>query len=332
MARIRVRAIGALGAAAIGAAATGLAPRGARAQSAWPTRPIRLVVPFVAGGSSDIVARSVQPRMQAALGQNVVVDNKPGANGAIAAAEVARSPADGYVFMVGSIGTFAINPALYPKLPYDPVRELEPLTLAVVTPNVLVAGAKFPASNVRELVAYAKANPGRLSWASSGTGSSDHLSAELFKLQTGTFGVHIPYRGGAAAMADLIGGNVDASFQNLGAAMAHIRSGRLKALGVTSERRHPQLPEVPTVVEQGLQGFVVTSWQAFMAPRGLPAEVRTRLLAELVGALNAADVRERFANQGFDVVANTPAQFAAFQRDEIARWTQVVRQKGLTPE
>lgn len=332
MARIRVRAIGALGAAALGAAATGLAPRGARAQSAWPTRPIRLVVPFVAGGSSDIVARSVQPRMQAALGQNVVVDNKPGANGAIAAAEVARSPADGYVFMVGSIGTFAINPALYPKLPYDPVRELEPLTLAVVTPNVLVAGAKFPASNVRELVAYAKANPGRLSWASSGTGSSDHLSAELFKLQTGTFGVHIPYRGGAAAMADLIGGNVDASFQNLGAAMAHIRAGRLKALGVTSERRHPQLPEVPTVVEQGLQGFVVTSWQAFMAPRGLPAEVRTRLLAELVGALNAADVRERFANQGFDVVANTPAQFAAFQRDEIARWTQVVRQKGLTPE
>lgn len=327
MSRIRIRALGALA-----AAATGLASRGARAQAAWPTKPIRLVVPFVAGGSSDIVARSVQPRMQAGLGQNVVVENKPGANGAIAAAEVARSPADGYVFMVGSIGTFAINPALYPKLPYDPVKELEPLTLAVVTPNVLVAGAKFPASNVRELVAYAKANPGRLSWASSGTGSSDHLSAELFKLQTGTFGVHIPYRGGAAAMADLIGGNVDASFQNLGAAMAHIRSGRLKALGVTSERRHPQLPEVPTVVEQGLPGFVVTSWQAFMAPRGLPADVRTRLLAELVGALNAADVRERFATQGFDVVANTPAQFAAFQRDEIARWTQVVRQKGLTPD
>jgi tripartite-type tricarboxylate transporter receptor subunit TctC len=333
MARIRIRALGAL--AAIGGIALGGAgalPRAARAQSGWPSKPVRLVVPFVAGGSSDIVARSVQPRMQQALGQNVVVDNRPGANGAIAATEVARAPADGYTFMVGSIGVFAINAALYPKLPYDPAKDLEPLTLAVVTPNVLVAGGKFPADDVKSLVAYARKNPGRLSYASSGTGSSDHLSAELFKLQTDTFGVHIPYRGGAAAMADLIGGNVDVSFQNLGAAMGHIKAGRLKALGVTSEKRHPQLPDVPTVVEQGLPGFVVTSWQAFMAPRGLAPEIRARLHAELVAALSAPDVRERFATQGFDVVAGTPEQFSAFQREEIVRWTKVVKHKGVTPD
>jgi len=335
MDRSRLRALGALGATALVGATGGiaaLAPRTARAQSGWPSKPIRLVVPFVAGGSSDIVARSVVQRMQAALGQNVVVDNKPGANGAIAAAEVVRAPPDGYTFMVGSIGTFAINAALYPKLSYDPVKDLDPLTLAVVTPNVLVAGTRFPANDVKSLIAYAKANPGRLSWASSGTGSSDHLSAELFKLQTDTFGVHIPYRGGAAAMADLIGGNVDVSFQNLGAATGHIRGGRLKALGVTSERRHPQLPDVPTMAEQGVPGFVVTSWQAFMAPKGLPPEIRSRLHAELVAALNAPEVKERFATQGFDVVANTPEQFSAFQRDEIARWSKVVTQKGVPPD
>ena len=306
-------------------------PQASLAQ-AFPTKPIRIVVPFVAGGSSDIVARSVTQRMQASTGQNVVVENKPGANGAIAAESVARTPADGYTIMVGSIGVFAINAALYPKLPYDPVKDLEPLTLAVVTPNVLVANPTFPADNVRQLIEYARKNPGKVSYASSGTGSSDHLSAELFKLQTGTFGVHIPYRGGAAAMQDLIGGNVDVSFQNLGAAMAHIRSGRLKALGVTSEKRHPQLPDVPTLVEQGLPGFVVTSWQAFMAPRTLPRDVAAKLHAELVAALSAPDVRERFAQQGFDVVANTPEQYAAFQRAEIERWKQVVKKAGITPD
>ena len=306
-------------------------PQASLAQ-AFPSKPIRIVVPFVAGGSSDIVARSVTQRMQASTGQNVVVENKPGANGAIAAESVARTPADGYTIMVGSIGVFAINAALYPKLPYDPVKDLEPLTLAVVTPNVLVANPRFPADSVRQLIEYARKNPGKVSYASSGTGSSDHLSAELFKLQTGTFGVHIPYRGGAAAMQDLIGGNVDVSFQNLGAAMVHIRSGRLKALGVTSEKRHPQLPDVPTLVEQGLPGFVVTSWQAFMAPRTLPRDVAAKLHAELVAALGAPDVRERFAQQGFDVVANTPEQYAAFQRAEIERWKQVVKKAGITPD
>jgi tripartite-type tricarboxylate transporter receptor subunit TctC len=298
----------------------------------YPAKPIRIIVPFVAGGSSDIVARSVAARMQANLGQTVVVENRPGANGAIAAESVVRAAPDGYTLMVGSIGTFAINAALHPKLSYDPLKDLEPLTLAVTNPNVLVAGANFPVSNVRELIAYARKHPGKLTYASSGTGSSDHLSAELFKLQTNTFGVHIPYRGGAAAMSDLMGGNVDVSFQNLGAAVPHIKSGRLKALGVTSEVRRPQLPDTATLIEQGVPGFVVTSWQAFMGPRGMPREVIARLHAELVAALTSAEVRTRFAQQGFDVVANKPEEFAAFQRQEIERWREVVQKKGLTPE
>ena len=318
-------------AAAVAALAAVALPSAALAQP-FPSKPIRIVVPFVAGGSSDIVARSVAAKMQTSIGQNVVVENKPGANGAIAAESVMRSPPDGYTIMVGSIGTFAINAALYPKLPYDPLKDLEPLTLAVTTPNVLVAYPKFPPNTVAELIDYSKRNPGKVTWSSSGTGSSDHLSAELFKLQTGTFGPHIPYRGGAAAMTDLAGGVVDASFQNLGAAMPHIRAGRLKAIAVTSEKRRPQLPDTPTMAEAGVPGFVVTSWQAFMGPKGMPKDVVTKLNAELVAALNAPEVRERFAQQGFDVVANKPEEFADFQRKEIARWREVVQKKGLTPE
>ncbi|HPU53008.1 MAG TPA: tripartite tricarboxylate transporter substrate binding protein [Burkholderiaceae bacterium] len=317
--------------AATFAMAGSLMSQPAAAQS-YPSKPIRIVVPFVAGGSSDIVARSVAARMQTSLGQNVVVENRPGANGAIAAEAVMHSPPDGYTIMVGSIGTFAINSALYPKLSYDPLKDLEPLTLAVTTPNVLVASTKFPASSVKELIDYARKHPGKLTYASSGTGSSDHLSAELFKLQTGTFGVHIPYRGGAAAMADLMGGNVDVSFQNLGAAMPHIKSGRLKALAVTSEARRSQLPDTPTMIEQGVPGFVVTSWQAFMGPKGMPRDVVAKLSTELVAALNSAEVRNRFAQQGFDVVADKPEAFADFQRKEIARWREVVQKKGLTPD
>ncbi len=314
------------------AAAAALAPSLARAQAYPSKQPVRLIVPFVAGGSSDIVARNVAARMQGSFGQNIVVENKPGANGAVAAEFVQLAPPDGYTFMVGSIGTFAINTALYPKLSYDPLDKMQPLTLAVTTPNVLVAYPKFPADDVKSLIAYSKKNPGKVTYSSSGTGSSDHLSAELFKLQTGTFGPHVPYRGGAAAMADLIAGNVDVSFQNLGAAIGHIRSGRLKALGVTSEARVKQLAEVPTVIEQGLPGFVVTSWQAFMAPKGLPPDVLAKLSGDLIAALKSQELTEKFAQQAFDVVANRPEEFAAFQRKEVARWRDVVKQKNLTPD
>lgn len=322
--RALLRALG------IGAAAT--LPYGTARSQAYPSKPIKIVVPFVPGGSSDIVARSVAAKLQTSTGQNVVVENRPGANGALAAEQVMRAPPDGYTFMVGSIGTFAINAALYPKLSYDPLKDLEPLTLAVVNPNVLIVKTQLPVNSVKELIDYARKNTGKLTWCSSGTGSSDHLSAELFKLRTNTFGPHVPYRGGAAAMADMMGGNVDASFQNLGAAVPHIRSGRLKALAVTSAKRAPALPDAPTMTEAGVPDFVVTSWQAFMAPRGLPPEVRTRLHAELVAALQSPDLKDRFAQQGFDVVGNTPEEFAAFQKKEIERWRVVVKQKGLTPD
>ena len=304
---------------------------GARAQS-YPTKALKIIVPFVPGGSSDIVARSVAVKLQTAIGQNVIVENRPGANGALAAEQVMRAPPDGYTIMIGSIGTFAINAALYPKLPYDPLKDLEPLTLAVTTPNVLIVNPQLPVKSVKDLTDYSRKNPGKLTWCSSGTGSSDHLSAELFKLRTKTFGPHVPYRGGAAAMADMMGGNVDASFQNLGAAVPHIRSGRLKALAVTSAVRTSVLPDTPTMIEAGMADFIVTSWQAFMAPKGLPKEIRDRLNTELVAALNSADLKERFALQGFDVVANKPDEFAQFQRQEIERWREVVKQKGLTPD
>jgi tripartite-type tricarboxylate transporter receptor subunit TctC len=215
-------------------------------------------------------------------------------------------------------------------LSYDPVKDLEPLTLAVMGPNVLIVAPNFPVNSVQELIAYAKKNPGKISYASSGNGSSDHLSAELFKLRTNTFGVHVPYRGGAAAMADMMGGNIEASFQNLGAAVPHIKSGRLRAIAVTSRARVSQLPSVPTMIESGVPDFVVTSWQGFMAPRGLPIEIRDRLYTELVAALTAPELKERFDLQGFEVVANKPSEFAEFQRKEIAMWRDVVKQKGLT--
>jgi tripartite-type tricarboxylate transporter receptor subunit TctC len=320
-----------LAAAALSPALGGLASRAAHAQ-AWPAKPIKILVPFVAGGSSDQVARAIAQKMTEHMGATIVVENRPGANGSIAAVELMKSPADGYTVLVGSIGVFSINQSLYKNSQYQALRDFDPITLAVTTPNILVAHPKFPANTVAELIDYANKNKGKLSYASSGSGSSDHLSAELFKLRTKTFGVHIPYRGGAAAVSDLIGANVDVSFQNLGPTSAHIRAGRLKALAVTSAQRTTQFPNVPTMAEAGVPDFVVTSWQAVMAPKGLPADVRTRLHAEVTKALNSADIKTRFGNQGFDIVANTPEQYSAFLGAEIKRWAEVVKVSGATPD
>ena len=301
-------------------------PSLAQAQSgAWPSRPLRMLVPFVAGGSSDIVGRAAAARMPELVGQPVVVENRPGANGAIAGQLLARAAPDGYTFMVGSIGVFAINVALFKDLPYDPLRDYDLLTVAVRNPNVLVASSRVPAATVKDLVGWLKANPGKATFVSSGTGSSDHLSAELFWQRTGTTGIHVPYKGGAAAMADMVGGQVDLSFQNLGAAANHIKAGRLRALALTGDRRAPQFPDVPTMIESGLPGFEVYSWQAFAAPRGLPAEVRNRLEGAVIGAMRTPQVREQMDQIGFEVVAGTGAQFDAFLRQEIARWRQVVQ-------
>ena len=303
----------------------------AQAQN-FPSKPIRVVIPFVAGGSSDIVGRAIAGKFQEVLGQPGVVENKPGANGAIAAEFVAKSDPDGYTILVGSIGVFSINAALFKDLRYNPVRDFAPITLAVTTPNVLITKPDLPAKSMKALVEFAKKNPGKLSYCSSGTGSSDHLTGEVFKQGAGIFALHVPYRGGAACQTDLMGSQVDFSFQNLGAVTNYIRSGRMKALAVTAKARHPQLPNVPSVAETGFPDLVVTSWQAAAAPAKTPPAVVKRLNEAAVRALRSPDIRERMNQIGFDVVANSPEEFGAFMKAEVERWTRVVERGGIKAE
>jgi len=295
----------------------------------YPDKPVTIIVPFVPGGSSDITARSVAPGLTKRLGVSFVVENKPGANGAIAAQELKRTDPDGYTIMVGSIGTFAINEALYRKLAYTPTKDFAYLTQAVRNPNVLVAAPNFPASSVKELVAYAKQHPGKVSFASSGTGSSDHLSAVLFRQKAGIEGVDVPYRGGGAAIADLLGGQVNVSFQNLGAVLTHIKAGKLKALATTGEARTPDLPDVPTMAETGVDGVVVYSWQGFAAPRGTPPEIVAKLSQALRDTLRDPDVQRNLNGLGFEVVASDPQAFTRFQQEEVRRWKDVIAKAGI---
>lgn len=297
----------------------------------FPSKPIRVVIPFVAGGSSDIVGRAIASKFQEFLGQPGVVENRPGANGAIAAEFVAKAEPDGHTILLGSIGVFSINPALFKDLRYQP-RDFAPITLAVTTPNVLIARPDLPAGSMKELVDYAKRNPGKLSYCSSGTGSSDHLTGELWKQGSGLFAVHVPYRGGAACQTDIMGSQVDISFQNLGAVTNYIRGNRMKALAVTASTRHPQLPNVPTTVEAGFPDLVVTSWQAAAAPAKTPREVVAKLNDAAVRALRSPDIRERMTQIGFDIVASTPEEFGKFMQDELERWTKVVNRGGIKPD
>ena len=304
---------------------------GAHAQ-AWPTKPIKIIIPFVPGGSSDIVGRAIGSKFQELLGQPAVVENKPGANGGIAAEFVAKSDADGYTVLVGSIGVFSINAALFKDLRYHPVRDFAPITLAVTTPNVLITKPSLKAGSLKELVAVAKQNPGKLSYCSSGTGSSDHLTAELLKQMAGIDALHVPYKGGAACQTDIMGNQVDLSFQNLGAVTNYIKGGRMKALAVTAATRHPQLPEVPSVSEAGFPDLVVTSWQAVAAPAKTPRHVVAKLNEATVKALRSPDITERMQQIGFDVVAGTPEQFGKFMQQEVDRWTRVVQRGGIKAE
>jgi tripartite-type tricarboxylate transporter receptor subunit TctC len=298
----------------------------------FPSKPIRVVIPFVAGGSSDIVGRAIGAKFQEFLGQPAVVENKPGANGAIAAEFVAKADADGHTILVGSIGVFSINPALFKDLRYNPVRDFAPVTLAVTTPNVLITKPALATNSMKELVDYAKKNPGKLSYCSSGTGSSDHLTAELLNQVAGISAVHVPYKGGAACQTDIMGGQVDISFQNLGAVTNYIRGNRMKALAVTAKARNPQLPNVPTTAEGGYPDLVVTSWQAAAAPAKTPREIVAKLNDAAVKALRSPEVRERMSQIGFDVVASTPDEFGRFMKQEVDRWTEVVKRGGIKPE
>jgi len=304
---------------------------GAHAQ-AYPTKPIKIVIPFVPGGPSDTVGRAIGSKFQEFLGQPAVVENRPGANGAIAAELVARSEPDGYTILVGSIGVFSINAALFKELRYHPVRDFAPITLAVTTPNVLVTKLDFPAKTMAELLDYSRKNPGKISFGSSGTGSSDHLTLELFKQLTNTAAIHVPYKGGAAVVTDLLGGQVDASFQNLGTVATQLKAGRVRALAVTARSRVAQLPDVPTMAEAGYPDLIVTSWQAAAAPAKTPRETVAKLNDAAVRALRSPDVRERLTQIGFDVVASTPDEFGQFMRTEVDRWTKVVERGGIKPD
>lgn len=319
--------------AAAGAAA--LLPRQARSQGAWPSKPVRIVVPFAASGTTDILARALAPELQRAFGQPFVVDNKPGAGGNTGAAEVAKAANDGYTFLMGTVGTHAINAAVYPKMPFDHRKDFAPVTLVAAVPNVLVinpaSAERYKVASVPDLVRALKANPGRLNMASSGNGTSIHLAGELFKTLTGTFMVHIPYRGSGPALIDLMGGSMDVMFDNLPSALPHIKSGRLKALAVTSAVRSSALPDTPTVAEAGgpaLKGYEASSWFGLLAPAGTNADIIGRVQAEVAKALAVPSIKERLVAQGAIPSGNTPAEFARFIDAETRKWAGVVKASG----
>lgn len=301
----------------------GMALSGA-AYAEYPEKPITAIVPFPPGGSTDAIARAIGPKITQKLGQPFVVENRPGATGAIGAGMLKRAAPDGYTIMVASIGVYAVNPVLQKSLPYDPSKDFDLLTVAVRAPNVLVAPPSFAPNNVAELVAYLKKNPEKVTFASSGAGSSDHLTAALFWQQTRTNGIHVPYKGGAPAITDLLGGHADVSFQNINVVLNHIKAGKLKALAVTGDKRAASLPQVPTLAEAGVNNVDVYSWQAVAAPKGLPANVKTKLHGAIVGALNDPELKAKLTEQGFEVVANSSEEFAKFQAQELARWRTVI--------
>ncbi len=295
----------------------------------WPSRPVHLVVPYAAGGPVDLSARLVAAKLQAALGQPVVAENKPGAGGNIGADYVAKSAADGYTLLMGAIATHAINPSLYPKFPYDPVRDFRHVALLVQVPNVLVVNNDLPARSVKELIEFSKKNPGKLDFASGSTGSTGHLAGELFKQMTGTYMVHIPYKGAAPAVVDLMSGRVHLMFDNLASALPNIKAGKLRALAVTTIKRSQFVPELPTLAESGLPGFDLTTWWGVMAPAATPQPVVDRLAAEIAKAMAAPDLRERFAAMGSEPpTVRSPAQFTAFVEKELKTYAALVKRSG----
>lgn len=300
------------------------------AHAEYPEKAITVIVPFPPGGSTDSIARAIGPRVSQKLGQPFVVENRPGATGAIGAGMVKRAAADGYTILVAPISVYAVNPLLQKGLSYDPSTDFDLLTVAVRAPNVLVAHPDFPANNVAELVAHLKKTPNKVTFASSGAGSSDHLTAALFWQQSGTSGIHVPYKGGAPAITDLLGGHADVSFQNINVVTGHIKAGKLKALAVTGDKRAVILPQVPTLGEAGVKNVDVYSWQAVAAPKGLPADVKAKLHGAIVGALNDPELKARLTEQGFEVVANSSEEFTRFQAQELARWRTVVETGKIT--
>jgi tripartite-type tricarboxylate transporter receptor subunit TctC len=303
------------------------------AQNTWPNKPVRIVVPFAPGGTTDILARAVAPELTKAFGQPFVVDNRAGAGGNVGADLVAKAPADGYTLLMGTVGTHGINKSLYAKMPFDPQKDFAPITLVAGVPNVMVMNtekaARLGINSVADFVKYAKANPGKLSMASSGNGTSIHLAGELFKSKNGIFMTHIPYRGSGPALLDMIGGNVDVMFDNLPSAMPQIKGGKLKAFAVTSAERSGAMPELPTVEEAGkLKGFEASSWFGLLAPAGTPPEIVSRIQQEVAKALATPAIKEKMLAQGAIPSGNTPQEFAKLIDAEITKWAQVVKASG----
>ena len=305
------------------------APIAARARSA---RPLRIIVPFTPGGSTDILARAIAPKLGAALGQNVIVENRPGAGGSLGAAEAAKSEPDGSTLLMGHIGTLAVNPSIYPKLPYDPVKSFVPVAYVARVPNVLAVSVASPIKTLKDLVEAARARPGALSYSSGGNGSAAHITFEYLKLKAGLFMLHIPYRGTAASVTDVIAGQVSCTFTGAPAVLPLVRSGRLRALAVSSSQRLSVAPEVPTVAESGYPGFEADQWYGLVAPAGTPPALVARLNAEVNKALAMPDVAQQLAVEGAVAVPGTPAAFGDLIRREIPRWAAVVKVGNIKPE
>jgi tripartite-type tricarboxylate transporter receptor subunit TctC len=312
------------------AALSGGLPALATAADAYPSKPIRLVVPFPPGGSTDLLARQIGEKLATAMGQPVVVDNKPGAGGTVGSDLVAKSPADGYTLLMGVTGSNAISATLYPKLPYDPVKDFAPVSIVVSAPLVLAVNASSPHKTVADVIAYAGKNPDRFSHGSPGAGTSMHLTGEMFAVATQTRLSHIPYKGSAPALQDLLGGQIDAMFGDLLVLQPLVKDGKLRALAVTSARRSPMLPEVPTLAESGLAGFEALSWQGIFAPAGTPPEVLQKLSAEIVKAVRGEDLKGFFAQRGFLIEARTPEDSKRFIEAEVPKWGRIVKLSGAS--
>jgi tripartite-type tricarboxylate transporter receptor subunit TctC len=311
--------------AAIVAVAVGLAIlAGAAHSQSYPTKPIRLIVTYPPGGGADVMARLISPRLGEFLGQLVVVENKPGATGQIAAELVAKSPPDGYTLMLDA-SSYVVNPSLFAKLPYDPLKAFAPITQLAQFPNMVVVSPNFPVGSVKELIAMAKAKPGSISFASSGNGSAQHLAAELFRLQAGLDMVHVPYKGGSQAMTDVMAGQIPLFFANMASGLPHVKSGKLKALASTGSHRSPNMPDLPTVAESGVPGYETYEWNAVFAPAGTPPAIINRLYEDIAKVLATAEVRERISQLGGEIVASSPQDTDKYLRAQMTKWAKVVK-------
>jgi len=319
----------------LAALATAVLATAANAQAAWPAKPIHIVVPFTPGGSTDILARSIGAELNKAWGQPVIIDNVPGAGGSLGADRVAKAPADGYTLLMGHIGTLAVTPSIYPKLPYDPVKSFAPVAWVARVPNVLAVNPKVKAANLAEFLALARSQPGRLNYASGGNGSAAHIAMEYLKLKSGTFMVHVPYRGTAPAVNDVIAGQVDAIFTGAPAVMPFVKSGQLRALAVSSPKRLQSLPDLPTVAESGvkeLAGFEADQWYGIVAPAGTPQEVVAKLNAQINASLKAPVMKTRLQAEGAEATPATAEVFGRLIASEIERWRPVVKAGKVRPE